>query len=392
MLQDGGSGLAAYLSRRQEIDTHLVLTASMRLIDLYRAAALYSSFRPSKLIFTRLDETSSMASVFCVAARRNLPVSFLAAGQSVPDDLAAGRQSRHRPIIGKAIALHTGGGGLINAANPSLAFPATPLTTRNQRPMATGNYGYQTAPEADAALRREALVLQHLPQVRLIAKRIHDRLPDYISLDDLVSTGVVGLLAAIDNFDPSLNVQLKTYAERKIRFAILDGLRDMDWAPRELRKKSKMIEAAIHRVNQRAGREATEDEIAAELGVSLENYQKWLGEVQSVELERLESAGGEDGGQQLLNFISGDPESIPSRIVERSELERLLALAIDRMPKIERTVLNLYYFEELTLREIAEIVGMHLSRVAQLRTQAILRLRSHLERVWLSQPVRKIKS
>ncbi|MGP8243204.1 MAG: sigma-70 family RNA polymerase sigma factor [Bryobacteraceae bacterium] len=255
--------------------------------------------------------------------------------------------------------------------------------------MATGNYGYQTALEADVALRREALVLQHLPQVRLIAKRIHDRLPDYISMDDLVSTGVVGLLAAIDNFDPSLNVQLKTYAERKIRFAILDGLRDMDWAPRELRKKSKMIEAAIHRVNQQAGREATEEEIAAELGVSLENYQKWLGEVQSVELERLESAGGEDGGHQLLNFISGDPESVPSRIVERSELERLLALAIDRMPKIERTVLHLYYFEELTLREIAEIVGMHLSRVAQLRTQAILRLRSHLERVWLSQPVKK---
>jgi RNA polymerase sigma factor for flagellar operon FliA len=257
--------------------------------------------------------------------------------------------------------------------------------------MATGNYGYQTAPEADAALQREALVLQHLPQVRLIAKRIHDRLPDYISLDDLVSTGVVGLLAAIDNFDPSLNVQLKTYAERKIRFAILDGLRDMDWAPRELRKKSKLIEAAIHRVNQRVGREATETEIASELGVSLENYQKWLGEVQSVELERLENAGGEEGGQQLLNFISGDPESIPSRIMERSELERLLALAIDRMPRIERTVLHLYYFEELTLREIAQIVGMHLSRVAQLRTQAILRLRSHLERVWLSQPARKPK-
>jgi RNA polymerase sigma factor for flagellar operon FliA len=255
--------------------------------------------------------------------------------------------------------------------------------------MATGTYGYQTALEADVALRRETLVLQHLPQVRLIAKRIHDRLPDYISLDDLVSTGVVGLLAAIDNFDPSLNVQLKTYAERKIRFAILDSLRDMDWAPREVRKKSKMIEAAIHRVNQHAGREATEEEIAAELGVSLENYQKWLGEVQSVELERLESAGGEEGGPQLLNFISGDPESIPSRIVERSELERLLALAIDRMPKIERTVLNLYYFEELTLREIAAIVGMHLSRVAQLRTQAILRLRSHLERIWLSSPVRR---
>ena len=110
--------------------------------------------------------------------------------------------------------------------------------------MATATYGYQPAVDADAALWRESLVLEHLPQVRLIAKRIHDHLPDYVSLDDLISTGVIGLLSAIDNFDPSLNVQLNTYAERKIRGAILDGLRETDWAPREIRKKSRLIEAA----------------------------------------------------------------------------------------------------------------------------------------------------
>jgi RNA polymerase sigma factor for flagellar operon FliA len=255
--------------------------------------------------------------------------------------------------------------------------------------MATGTYGYQPANDVDAALRREALVLQHLPQVRLIAKRIHERLPDYVSLDDLISNGVIGLLAAIDNFDPSLNVQLNTYAERKIRGAILDGLREADWAPREVRKKGRLIEAAIHRARQRAGREASEEEIAAELGIAPDEYLKWLTEVRNTELERLEVASGPDPARNLLQFVSSGEESTPSHLLERSELERILAVTIDRMPKIERTVLHLYYYEELTLREIAEVVGLHLSRIAQLRAQAILRLRSHLERVWLSPPGRK---
>ncbi len=255
--------------------------------------------------------------------------------------------------------------------------------------MATATYGYQPAVDADAALWREALVLEHLPQVQLIAKRIHDRLPDYVSLDDLISTGVIGLLSAIDNFDPSLNVQLNTYAERKIRGAILDGLRETDWAPREVRKKSRLIEAAIHRAKQRVGREATEEEIAAELGIAPAEYQQWLIEVRNVELERLESAGGE-GPSNLLKIASSGEDSSPSRIVERHELERILALAIDRIPKIERTVLQMYYYEELSLREIGVVLGVHLSRVAQLRTQSILRLRSHLQRVWLSQPRKKL--
>lgn len=257
--------------------------------------------------------------------------------------------------------------------------------------MAPGGYGYSGGAVSDeTAQEREALVLQHLPQVRLIAKRIHDRLPSYISLDDLISSGVVGLLAAIDNFDPSLNVQLNTYAERKIRGAILDGLREMDWAPRETRKRSKLIEAAIHKAKQRIGQEPSEEDIAGELGIPLAEYHKWLAEVQSIGLERLEFAPSDHPGAELLNFLSDDPEQQPSRLMERSELERILTLAIDRMPKMERTVLSLYYFDELNLREIAEVVGMHLSRIAQLRAQAILRLRSHLERVWKSQPKRKV--
>jgi RNA polymerase sigma factor for flagellar operon FliA len=249
--------------------------------------------------------------------------------------------------------------------------------------MAPGQLAYGPQYDEDAAQRREALVLQHLAQVRVIARQIHDRLPDSVCLDDLISTGVIGLLAAVDNFDLSYNVQLNTYAERRIRGAIMDSLRELDWAPRETRKRSKMIEAAIHRAKQRVGREPSEEEIVAELGVTTEQYRQWLNDGQGIDLQRLESSEGDDR-PDLLKFVADNEDHLPSRLFERAELERILTLAIERMPKIERTVLHLYYFEELTLREIATVVGMHLSRVAQLRVQAVLRLRSHLDKVWNS--------
>jgi RNA polymerase sigma factor for flagellar operon FliA len=255
--------------------------------------------------------------------------------------------------------------------------------------MSTASYGNRTVAGYDDALQRDTLVLEHLPQVRIIAGRIHSRLPDSISLDDLVSTGVLGLLAAIDNFDPSHNVLLKTYAEHRIHGAIMDSLRDMDWRSRDTRKRSKRIEGAIHRTKQMLGREPTEEEIAAEIGIALGEYHAWLLEVQSVEIHSLDTATADGESFSLLNVISDDEESWPSRVVERKELERIIVVAIDRMSRNERTVLSLYYYEELNLREIAEIMGMHLSRIGQLKTQAILRLRSHLERVWSSPPRKK---
>ena len=229
---------------------------------------------------------------------------------------------------------------------------------------------------------RERLILEHLPQVRLIARRIHERLPESISLEDLISTGTVGLISAIDRFNPSLNVKLKTYAEYKIRGAILDSLRGLDWAPRQQRKRAKLIEAAIASAEQRLHRVPLEEEIAAELGVTIDEYHDWLVEIRAVNVGSLESALPEREGGDLLRYVSDDEENWPSRLLERAELEKLLAQSLERMPKIERTVLGLYYQEELTLREIAKVVKLHESRVSQLKSQAILRLRSYITKRW----------
>ncbi len=235
-----------------------------------------------------------------------------------------------------------------------------------------------------AVEQRDRLILEHLPQVKLIARRIRDRLPESVSLEDLISTGVVGLITAIDNFEPAHNVKLKTYAEYKIRGAILDSLRELDWAPRQKRKMSKQIEAAIASAEQKLQRVPNEEEIATELTISLEEYHSWLVEVRGLNLGSLEIAVGDDDSRDLLNFISDGEENWPSRLLERAELERLLASAIDRMPYAERTVLSLYYYEDpaLTLREIAKIMDLHESRVCQLKSQAILRLRSYMEKRW----------
>jgi len=229
---------------------------------------------------------------------------------------------------------------------------------------------------------REQLILEHLPQVKLIARRIHERLPVSVSLDDLISTGVLGLIAAIDRYDPTQDVKLKTYAEYKIRGAILDSLRDLDWAPRQQRKRAKLIESAISKLEQQLQRHPTEEEIAGHLEISIEEYQEWVGDARSLTIGSLENAGTEEEGRNLLRYIADSDEAWPSQILERSELERLLAKAIDRMPGIEKTVLSLYYFEELTLREIAQVAGLHESRISQLKTQAIMRLRTYMKRHW----------
>ena len=241
-----------------------------------------------------------------------------------------------------------------------------------------GSYGVS---EVISGAERERLILEHLPQVRLIAHRIQERLPENISLDDLVSTGVLGLISAIDNFDPAHNVKLKTYAEYKIRGAILDSLRGLDWAPRQKRRKAKQIEAAIAAAEQRLKRAPNEEEIAAQLGIGLEEYHGWLVEIRGLNIASLEYAGPEQG-RDMLHYIPDSEENLPSTLLERSELERLVVETIEQIPEIERIVISLYYQEELTLREIAQVVKLHESRISQLKSQAILRLRARLAAQW----------
>ena len=238
----------------------------------------------------------------------------------------------------------------------------------------------ETLPRTPEA--REELILQHLPQVKLIAKRIHEKVPGSVSLDDLISTGVVGLIAAIDHYDSKHDVKLKTYAEYKIRGAILDSLRELDWASRQQRKRAKLIQAAVSALQQQRNSAPTEEELAKYLKLSVEEYRDWLAEASNLTLGSLETSGSEEEGHDLLCFLSYPEDEWPSHLLERSELKRLLALALKRMPHVERTILTLYYYEETTLRDIAKVMQLHESRISQLKTQAILRLRAHMRKCW----------
>ena len=239
------------------------------------------------------------------------------------------------------------------------------------------------SPAALLAADRDDLILQHLPQVKLIASRIHEKVPDSVCLDDLISAGVLGLIDAVDHFDPTLNVKLKTYAEHKIRGAILDSLRSLDWAPRNKRRKAKMIEAAISEREKKLHRSPTEQEVADELQVSLEEYRRWLVEIRGINLAPMEQGpSGDSEGSDVLRFVADDETEWPSQQLERVELRRLVARTIERLPDIERTIITLYYRKEFTLRQIAKVVSLHETRVSQLKSQAILRLRAALKSKW----------
>ncbi len=228
---------------------------------------------------------------------------------------------------------------------------------------------------------RERLILEHLPQVRLIARRIQEKLPRHIALEDLVSTGTLGLIAAIDNFDPAHRVKLKTYAEYKIRGAILDSLRDMDWAPRKKRKTARRIESAVAEAGQRLQREPTEEETAAELRVSIEQYRTWLVDVRGMNLERLRHGSSEEG-RGPIEALPDSPERLPSRLFEERELQRLMKGLIAHLPEVEARILRLYYHEGMTLRQTAGMSGVHESRISQIKTQAIRRLRGRIVKYW----------
>lgn len=229
---------------------------------------------------------------------------------------------------------------------------------------------------------RERLILENLPQVRWIATRYHERLSGYANLDDLMSAGVIGLINAVDSFDEQFNVKLSTYARHKIRGAILDSIRGLDGIPAHKRKALKKLEGAIATVENRLQRSPVEEEIAAEMNLSLSDYQDVLLDLRSVSLESLDEVPEGRSESPLLKLVSDQDANLPAQILERAELERLLATAIDKMPKLERTILTLYFKEEQNLKDIAEVLDIHVTRVCQLKSQAIMRLRAYMVQKW----------
>jgi RNA polymerase sigma factor for flagellar operon FliA len=227
---------------------------------------------------------------------------------------------------------------------------------------------------------QERVMVEHLPSVRFIARRIHDRLPPHMSIEDLYSAGVLGLLDAFGRFDPSKKVLFRTYAQFRIRGAILDSLRMLDWSPRELRRKGRAIEEAIQMLTGELSRSPTDIEIAQKLNISLATYQQLLGELKGLEIGSLHAVRAkEDSGEEELVYIPGRPEDDPLFRYLDQEMRDRLTTAINDLPERERLVMTLYYYEETTMREIGLILGIVESRVSQIHASAVLHLRARLK-------------
>jgi RNA polymerase sigma factor for flagellar operon FliA len=229
-----------------------------------------------------------------------------------------------------------------------------------------------------AERERERMMLEQMPTVRWIARRIHERLPQHVDLEDLVSAGTVGLLDAFSKFDPAKKVQFRSYAQFRIRGAILDSLRTLDWSPRELRRKGRAVEETIRKLTAQYGRTPSEPEIAHEMRLGLDEYQQLLGELKGLEIGTLHMERAEDSGEEELAYIPGDHEDDPLFHCLRGEMRDRLSQAIDLLPERERLVVTLYYYEEMTMKEIGMVLGVVESRVSQIHSSAVLHLRTHL--------------
>jgi RNA polymerase sigma factor for flagellar operon FliA len=241
-----------------------------------------------------------------------------------------------------------------------------------------GRHGRRRA-YAGLGVDREEVLRRYLPLVRRVVQRLAVRKPPHIELDDLVSWGIVGLLDAIEKYDPKKEALFSTYAQFRIRGAILDHLRSLDWVPRSVRQKASLIEKVSHELEGKLGRPPVEEELAAALDLSLAEYQELLGKVGEMALFSLEDLGFGAGEERLGPDLEQDEgEADPLRSLLSQERVRLVADAIGRLPERERLVVSLYYNEELTMKEVGGVLGLTESRVSQLHSQAMLRLKRYL--------------
>ena len=230
-------------------------------------------------------------------------------------------------------------------------------------------------------LDSNAMLKQYSPLVRRLAHQMIAKLPANVEIDDLIQVGMIGLSDALTRFDVAQGVQFETFATQRIRGAMLDELRGNDWMSRGDRRHQRTIEAAVHKLEEKLGRAPQESEIAAELGMKLADYQELLGKVRGTQLVYLEDMSGDDGDEDFLDRHVADAEANPlARLSDRKMREALVA-AIENLPEREQYVMSMYYEHDMNLKEIAAVLGVTESRVCQLHSQSIARLRARL-REW----------
>ncbi len=231
------------------------------------------------------------------------------------------------------------------------------------------------------AEERERLIVEHLSLIKRTAHRVATRLPASVEIGDLVNAGVLGLIDAVDKFQPERGVKFKTYAEPRVRGAIIDSLRNLDWAPRSLRRKGRDLERVYSELEQKLGRAATDEEASQGLGGNLEDFHALVDQLNGLTVGSFDGLLQDNDSETLVDYYPDDGSNDPHVRFEVAELTRLLAGAVDALPEKERLVLSLYYYEELTMKEIGGLLGVNESRVSQLHSKATLRLRGKLGKV-----------
>ncbi|MBA3013426.1 MAG: FliA/WhiG family RNA polymerase sigma factor [Proteobacteria bacterium] len=232
------------------------------------------------------------------------------------------------------------------------------------------------------AEKRDELILTYTPLIKYIATRLASRLPTNISLDDLISSGIIGLIDSIDKFDITKNVQFKTYAEFRIKGAMLDELRSLDWVPRSVRGKIHQLEHATSTMEQKLGRSATDEEMAQTMNISLDEFHKLLDETKSIsfmDIDLLTQNSTDLRGSNFSDFMEQDSLD-PFLALSFSQIRDLVAQAVSELSHKEQLVISLYYFEELTMKEIGLVLDYTESRISQMHSKAVLRLRSKLKK------------
>lgn len=229
---------------------------------------------------------------------------------------------------------------------------------------------------------KEDLILKYAPLIKFIANRIAIRLPSHIDVQDMINSGVLGLIDAIEKFDPERGVKFETYAEFRIKGAILDELRAMDWVPRSVRKIATCIENTSTELEKKLGRPATDDELASAMDIGVEKLHEFLNRASGISLLSLEKVGKyDDSKRTLLDYLMDEERKTPFAMLKLDEMRSILANCIELLSEKEKLVISLYYYDDLTMKEIGKVLRLTESRVSQIHTKAIIRLRGKLRRI-----------